>query len=95
MSVLFVVMALVSDAVGPMARPTEARFDEPSGWALERLPRESLRACLERTLRDAISEGCHAGVELPASRHMAAQLASRVGSPATPTPSWRPRAICT
>ena len=68
MSVLFVVMALVSDAVGPMAIPTEARFDEPSGWALERLPRESLRACLERTLRDAISEGSlRAGVELPAA----------------------------
>ena len=74
-SVLFVVMALVSDAVGPMARPTKARFDEPSGWALERLPSESLRACLERTLREAISEGSlHAGVKLPASRHMAAQL---------------------
>jgi GntR family transcriptional regulator / MocR family aminotransferase len=58
-----------------MARPTDTRSDEPSLWALERLPGESLRACLERTLRDAITEGSlRAGVQLPASRQMAAQL---------------------
>src|SRR5579884_2537764 len=58
-----------------MTRPTDAQFDEPSPWALERRPRESLRACLERTLREAIREGSlRAGVELPASRRLAAQL---------------------
>jgi GntR family transcriptional regulator/MocR family aminotransferase len=58
-----------------MPRPTNERFDEPSAWALERLPGESLRACLERTLRGAITEGSlRAGVALPSSRQMAAQL---------------------
>ena len=58
-----------------MNRPTEAAVDEPSTWALERLPGETLRAGLERTLRDAIREGSlRAGVELPASRRLAAQL---------------------
>lgn len=58
-----------------MARPTETGFDEPSAWALERRPGETLRACLERTLRDAIREGSlRAGVELPASRRLAVQL---------------------
>jgi GntR family transcriptional regulator/MocR family aminotransferase len=67
--------ALFSDTVGPMNRPTEPVVDEPSAWALERLPGETLRAGLERTLRDAIREGSlRAGVELPASRRLAAQL---------------------
>ena len=58
-----------------MARATDTRFDEASPWALERRPGESLRACLERTLREAIKEGSlRAGVELPASRQLAAQL---------------------
>ncbi len=58
-----------------MARATDTRFDEASPWALERRPGESLRACLERTLRKAIKEGSlRAGVELPASRQLAAQL---------------------
>ncbi len=58
-----------------MARATDTRFDEASPWALERRPGESLRACLQRTLREAIKEGSlRAGVELPASRRLAAQL---------------------
>jgi GntR family transcriptional regulator/MocR family aminotransferase len=58
-----------------VTRPTQAQVDEPSIWALERRPRESLRACLERTLREAIAEGSlRPGVELPASRRIAAQL---------------------
>ena len=58
-----------------MARATDTLFDEASLWALERRPGESLRACLERTLRDSIKEGSlRAGVELPASRRLATQL---------------------
>jgi GntR family transcriptional regulator/MocR family aminotransferase len=58
-----------------MARATEKQFDEASTWALEPGPGETLRACLERTLRDAIREGSlRAGVELPASRRLAIQL---------------------
>jgi GntR family transcriptional regulator / MocR family aminotransferase len=58
-----------------MTRATDTRFDEASLWALERRPGESLRACLERTLREAITEGSlRAGVELPASRRLATQL---------------------
>jgi GntR family transcriptional regulator / MocR family aminotransferase len=58
-----------------MARATADALDESSPWALDRRPGETLRACLERTLREAISEGSlRAGVELPASRQLAAQL---------------------
>jgi GntR family transcriptional regulator/MocR family aminotransferase len=58
-----------------MTRATDTRFDEASPWALLRHPGESLRACLERTLREAIREGSlRAGVELPASRRLAMQL---------------------
>ena len=58
-----------------MNRATDERFDEASLWQLERRAGESLRACLERTLRDAIREGSlRAGVELPASRRLADQL---------------------
>jgi GntR family transcriptional regulator / MocR family aminotransferase len=58
-----------------MHRATEEQFDEASAWALEPRPGETLRACLERTLRDAIREGSlRAGVELPASRRLATQL---------------------
>jgi GntR family transcriptional regulator/MocR family aminotransferase len=50
-------------------------FDESGAWALHRQPGETLRGCLERTLREAIREGAlRAGVELPASRQLAAQL---------------------
>jgi GntR family transcriptional regulator/MocR family aminotransferase len=58
-----------------MTRASDSQFDEASPWALERRPGESLRSCLERTLREAIREGSlRAGVELPASRRLAAQL---------------------
>ena len=58
-----------------MARATDTHFDEASPWALERRAGESLRGCLERTLREAIKEGSlRAGVELPASRQLAKQL---------------------
>jgi DNA-binding FadR family transcriptional regulator len=53
----------------------DPRFDEASLWALERRPGESLRACVGRTLREAIEEGSlRAGVELPASWRLATQL---------------------
>jgi len=53
----------------------DADPDEATIWALERRPGETLRACLERILRDAIREGSlRPGVELPASRRLAAQL---------------------
>jgi GntR family transcriptional regulator/MocR family aminotransferase len=58
-----------------MTRATDERFDEASVWSLDPAPGESLRACLERTLREAIREGSlRAGVELPSSRRLAAQL---------------------
>jgi len=58
-----------------MHRATAEQFDEASTWALDPRPGETLRACLERTLRDAIREGSlRAGVELPASRRLASQL---------------------
>jgi GntR family transcriptional regulator/MocR family aminotransferase len=58
-----------------MTRATDAQFDEASPWALAPRPGESLRACLERTLREAIREGSlRAGVQLPASRQLAVQL---------------------
>jgi GntR family transcriptional regulator / MocR family aminotransferase len=58
-----------------MHRATADQLDEASSWALEPRPGETLRACLERTLRDAIREGSlRAGVELPASRRLASQL---------------------
>jgi GntR family transcriptional regulator/MocR family aminotransferase len=58
-----------------MPRATDEQFDEASVWALEPRAGETLRACLERTLRDAIREGSlRAGVELPASRRLATQL---------------------
>lgn len=44
-------------------------------FALERRPGETLRTCLERTLRDAIRErSLRPGVRLPASRILATQL---------------------
>jgi GntR family transcriptional regulator / MocR family aminotransferase len=58
-----------------MPRATDEALDESSHWALRRQAGETLRACLERTLREAIQEGSlRAGVELPASRRLAAQL---------------------
>jgi GntR family transcriptional regulator/MocR family aminotransferase len=58
-----------------MTRVPEAPLDESSLWQLDRRPGETLRGCLERTLREAIREGSlRAGVELPASRRLAAEL---------------------
>jgi GntR family transcriptional regulator/MocR family aminotransferase len=58
-----------------MTRATIEQFDEASAWTLDPRTGESLRACLERTLRDLIREGSlRAGVELPASRRLAGQL---------------------
>jgi GntR family transcriptional regulator / MocR family aminotransferase len=50
-------------------------FDEASWLRLDPRPGETLRGGLERVLRDAILEGAlRAGVRLPASRRLAAQL---------------------
>jgi GntR family transcriptional regulator / MocR family aminotransferase len=58
-----------------MNRATDVSFDEASAWMLEPRAGETLRVCLERTLREAIREGSlRAGVELPASRRLAGQL---------------------
>ena len=49
--------------------------DEASWLHIERRPRETLRAAVERTLRDAIGLGAlHAGTRLPSSRSLAARL---------------------
>lgn len=54
---------------------SHTRPDESVLSALQRRPGETLRACLERTLREAIVEGSlRAGVQLPASRRLAADL---------------------
>src|SRR5579859_2499043 len=58
-----------------MPRATDDALDESSAWALRPERGETLRACVERTLREAIREGSlRAGVQLPASRRLAAQL---------------------
>jgi GntR family transcriptional regulator/MocR family aminotransferase len=58
-----------------MARATTASIDEASWLRLERAPGETLRAALERTVRAAIREGSlRAGVRLPSSRLLAAQI---------------------
>ena len=58
-----------------MDRATDALFDGSSRWQLRPDSGETLRTCLERTLREAIREGSlRAGVELPASRRLAEQL---------------------
>jgi GntR family transcriptional regulator/MocR family aminotransferase len=51
------------------------RFDEPRWLTLDRDPGETLRAALERTLRDAIRAGAlREGVRLPSSRALAVML---------------------
>jgi GntR family transcriptional regulator / MocR family aminotransferase len=51
------------------------QIDEASWLAIEPKPRETLRAALRRTLRDAICDGAlREGVRLPASRALARQL---------------------
>ena len=58
-----------------MTRATNTPFDEASEFVLQPRAGETLRACLERTLREAIREGSlRSGVELPASRRLAVQL---------------------
>jgi GntR family transcriptional regulator/MocR family aminotransferase len=52
-----------------------ANLDETRWWSLERQPGETLRAALERTLREAILSGAlREGVRLPASRKLAHEL---------------------
>jgi GntR family transcriptional regulator / MocR family aminotransferase len=58
-----------------MARATTASIDEASWLHLERAPGETLRAALERTVREAIREGSlRSGARLPSSRLLAAQV---------------------
>jgi GntR family transcriptional regulator/MocR family aminotransferase len=58
-----------------MRRATATPIDEASWLRLDRSPGETLRAALERALRDAIREGSlRAGVRLPSSRRLAAQV---------------------
>ena len=58
-----------------MGRSSTTFVDEASWLAFERAPGETLRAALERTLREAILAGSlRPGVALPGSRALAAQL---------------------
>jgi GntR family transcriptional regulator/MocR family aminotransferase len=58
-----------------MARATITGFDEASWLRLDRAPGETLRAALERTVRDAIRGGAlRVGVRLPSSRRLAAHF---------------------
>lgn len=58
-----------------MRRSSKANVDEPSWLALDRRAGETLRAALERTLRNAIRGGAlREGVRLPSSRALAASL---------------------
>ena len=58
-----------------MARANTASIDEASWLQLERAPGETLRASLERALREAIREGSlRAGARLPSSRRLATQM---------------------
>jgi GntR family transcriptional regulator/MocR family aminotransferase len=56
-----------------MGRATSSPFDDASWLRLDRAPAETLRAALERVLRDAIREGAlRNGARLPSSRRLAA-----------------------
>jgi GntR family transcriptional regulator/MocR family aminotransferase len=58
-----------------MARATTTSVDEASWLGLDAAPGETLRAALERTLRDAIREGAlRPGARLPSSRRLAAEV---------------------
>jgi GntR family transcriptional regulator/MocR family aminotransferase len=58
-----------------MTRATHQAFDESTWLRLTPRPSETLRGALERTLKTAIRSGAlRAGVALPASRGLAAQL---------------------
>ena len=58
-----------------MYRSTGVEFDEARWLRLDRRPRETLRAAVERMLREAIVDGAlRPGVRLPSSRVLALQL---------------------
>jgi GntR family transcriptional regulator / MocR family aminotransferase len=58
-----------------MGRATNVDFDEARWWTFKPRAGETLRAALERTLRDAILSGAlRVGVRLPASRALAREL---------------------
>ena len=58
-----------------MDRARQMEFDEAGWFSLERASGETLRATLERVLREAILAGAlRSGVRLPASRILARQL---------------------
>ena len=58
-----------------MNRASTAPLDEASWLRLQRAPGDTLRAALERAVRDGIRQGAlRAGVRLPSSRQLAAQL---------------------
>jgi GntR family transcriptional regulator / MocR family aminotransferase len=58
-----------------MTRSTDTLISEPSWLTLDRRPGDTLRAALERTLRDAIRAGAlREGVRLPSSRVLAESL---------------------
>ncbi len=63
-----------------MKRARRRSVDEASWLRLDPLPGETLRRALERTLRNAIREGAlRAGVRLPSSRELAAQIGASRG----------------
>jgi GntR family transcriptional regulator / MocR family aminotransferase len=60
---------------GLVNEASAAVFHEASWLRLERRPRETLRAAVERTIREAILDGAlRPGVRLPSSRALAAEL---------------------
>jgi GntR family transcriptional regulator / MocR family aminotransferase len=64
-----------SQRTGVMARSSTVALDGARWWRLERRAGETLRAALERTLREAIVSGSlRAGVRLPGSRALACDL---------------------
>jgi GntR family transcriptional regulator/MocR family aminotransferase len=61
--------------LGLVGRSTTVESDEARWWALERGPGETLRAALERSLREAIRTGAlREGTRLPSSRALASGL---------------------
>jgi GntR family transcriptional regulator/MocR family aminotransferase len=73
--VSFVDVVLVSPSDGSMTRATSDLLDEASWLRLDRVPGETLRTALGRTLREAIREGSlRPGARLPSSRRLADHL---------------------
>src|SRR5262245_40288682 len=73
--VLELIAALVSALRGLMTRASGPSVDEASWLRLDRRAGETLRAGLERVLREAIRDGAlRAGVRLPSSRRLAGQM---------------------